>query len=589
MAFRCIWRRSSWWRRTLMALLPLLLALGSLGTAQAHSSGSEWNVPALYWLDPSGTAPLEAARAAFDAGSGRTANQDQVMPLAHGAAVWYRLQLPPVTIPMLTILEVPFAGMDKVDLFRPDEIGGWYVQHAGDALPVNAWSQPYLHPAFYLTIHPQEGLPTLLRVQHSQDIRVRWTLRDISSFSTVSELWHMALGAYAGFMFLVVLLSIIQTATWRDSIHLYYAVHVVLIGLSVLSIAGLSGEYLWPDQPWWNDKAPLVLPALSLGWMGLFVRELVAERGQRWVSWVLLLNVGAGLVMAVGFMLNGRASFYAVPSVYTIPSVILILAVLAWYALRRPQVGLWVLAGWTALAIGSMLPMLRNLGVLPVSFFTQYGLQIGAALEVPLVLAGLYLRSRERRDNMVRLGALARTDPLTGVANHRVLATRLDDLLRRARREPMVGAVMQVHVINLESIRTDYGREAAEAALLQATDCLVREASESDTVARERGGDLVLLLDGKVSREHVANAGRNIIARGLKFSGRLPPQVTLSLRVAAFCAPLPHTDAAGLLARLGRALQDMGKERPPRALRILAEAAPPEQEFDAIDSIAEPE
>lgn len=558
--------------RLFSALLLMILALGGLTAARAQPSATEWQVPAQYWLDVSGSAPIEAAMAAFDGGRGRTANPAQVMPLGNGAAVWYRLQLPAPAIPTTAVLEVPFAGMDSVELFRPDDAGGWYLQRSGDVLPVSAWPMPYLHAAFVLPLQPQASRPTLLRVEHSQDIRVRWILRDIGSFASASKLWHLALGAYAGFMVLVVLLSVANTATWRDSIHLYYAVHVVLIGLSILSLSGLSGEYLWPDAAWWTDKAPLVLPALSLGWMGLFVRKLVADRANWLVSLALLACVAAGAAMAVAFLLNGRVNFNAVPSIYTIPSALVILTVLGWYALRRPAVGLWVLAGWAVLAIGSLFPMLRNLGMLPVSFFTEYGLQLGGALEIPLVLAGLYLRSRERRDNLVRLNALERTDPLTGVANQGVLETRLDDLLRRARRKPELGALMRVHVVNLEAIRGEYGRESAEAALLQATDCVVREAHAGDTVARERSGDLLLLVEGPTSREQVTAAGRNIIARGLKFSARLPPQVTLRLRVVAACAPLPPVNAATLLVRLNGELQDMASEHPPRALRVLGAA-----------------
>ena len=554
-----------WW--FLSMVICLLLPLGQVTAARAQSSEIEWDVPAQYWLDLSGSAPIEAALAAFDGGKGRTATPAQVMPLRHGAAVWYRLQLPTVGTPTMAVLEVPMVGIDSVEVFRLDETGAWQVQRSGDGLAVAAWPMPYLHPAFPLHLEPHYQAPTLLRVEHDQDARVRWTLRNIASFGSASKLWHLALGAYAGFMLLVVILSVANTATWRDSIHLYYAVHVVLIGLAILSITGLSGEYLWPDAPWWTDKASLVLPALSLGWMGLFVRKLVVERAHWTVSVALLANVAAGVTMAIGFLLNGRANFNAVPSVYTIPSMVLILAVLAWYAVLRPAVGLWVLAGWTVLAAGSLLPMLRSLGVLPVSFFTEFGLQIGGAVEIPLVLAGLYLRSRERRDNLVRLGALARTDPLTGVANHQVLVRRLDALLRRARRDAEAGAVVRVHVVNLEAIRADYGREAAESALLQATDCVVRESREGDTVARERTGDLVLLVERAMSREQVTAACRNIIARGLKFSGRLPPRVTLTLRVVAACAPLPPVNAATMLVRLEAGLQEMAREN--RALRVL--------------------
>jgi diguanylate cyclase (GGDEF)-like protein len=255
--------------------------------------------------------------------------------------------------------------------------------------------------------------------------------------------------------------------------------------------------------------------------------------------------------------------------VYAIVSLLFILLVLGWYSLRRPRVGLWVLAGMGLLVAGSVFPLLRNLGLLPVSFATQYGPQVGGALEIPLVLVGLYFRSRERRDNRVRLDALSHTDPLTGVANHRALLERLDQLLRRARRHPDLGGVLRVQVANLASIRGEYGREAAEAALVRAAECVTLEATEADLVAREQGGDLVLVLEGKVARAQAVEAARNIIARGLKFSGRLPPGVTLTLRVAGIASPLPAAPAAALLAELGRTVQELATDLLGRGLRIV--------------------
>jgi diguanylate cyclase (GGDEF)-like protein len=237
-------------------------------------------------------------------------------------------------------------------------------------------------------------------------------------------------------------------------------------------------------------------------------------------------------------------------------------------------VGLWVLAGMAALTTGTLFTLFRNLDWLPVSFATQYGPQIGGSLEIPLILIGLYFRSRERRDNRVRLDALAHTDPLTGVGNHRVLMERLQNLLGRGRRAPFLGAVLQVHVANLNAIRDEYGREAAEAAMVRAAECVTREAREGDTVAREQGGDVVLILEGEVPRGKASEAARNIIARGLKFSGRLPPRVTLSLRVGGACAPLPDANAKVLLGMLGRLIQDIAHDPLGRALRILDAPAP---------------
>jgi len=568
--------RPPWWRLLRVFVLAALAAAGAGAAAETEPS-MVWTghgpFVAQWWPDPTGHASLDAARRAFEAGQGRPADDRQILPLHPGAAVWFRVPLPPAGVPTRAVLALPYAGVDLVEVFRPDAAGGWDVQRAGDSLPVARWALPYLHPAFPITVRPREPGPTYLRVQHSHPVSLDWELWDASGFNESSKMWHLALGAGAGLIVLVILLNLAHAVAWRDPIHCYYAIHVILVGLSLMSLTGVAGEYLWPDWPWWNDIASVVVPVAALGWMGVLVRELVAERGKPLLSRLLLGHVAVSVLMVAASLAWGRGPIFPAFNVYALASLAFILGVLGWYTRRRPAVGGWMLAGFAMLAAGSLFPLLRNLGLLPVSFATQYAPQIGGVLEIPLVLVGLYLRSRERRDNQLRAQALSHTDPLTGLANHRVLHERLEQLLRRARREPAVGGLLRVHVANYTSIRNDYGREAAEAALVRAAECVAGEAAEADLVAREQGGDMVLVLHGRVERAQVSEAGRNIIARGLKFSGRLPPGVTLSLRVVAIHAPLPAGTAATVLATLAQASEQLGRDLLRRSLLVIGPAA----------------
>lgn len=543
--------------------MPLLAAAAGVPPPAFAPHGMQ------YWADATGTAGFTEARAALDQGRGLPADPQRVMPLGPRRAVWYRLVMDPVARPQQAVLTLPIASLDLVELFRPDGSGGWQVQRAGDALPVGQWPVRYLHPAFAFTLQPQAEPVAYLRVQHSHPLSIEWTLRDAGAFNEANKLWHLLLGGYVGFLLLVVVLAAAHAVLWRDSIHLYYSGHVILVGLVVLSLTGLAGEYLWPWNAWWNDVAPAVLAAAALGGIGLFVRELVAERGRRLLSWVLLLLAAGCFVVAAAYVAFGRERVFLVHNVNAAVSLSVLVAATGWYAVRHPKVGGWVFAGLAVLALGAGFPLLRNLGLEPPAAVTLYGLQAGAALQIPLVLIGLYFRSRERRDNQLRVHALARTDPLTGVGSHRVLLEGLEQLLARQRRDPLAGAVLRLRVSNLAAIGHDYGREAAEAAMVRAAECVVHEAREGDTVAREQGGDLVLVLDGRMSREQAAATGRNIIAGGLKFSGRLPPGVTLSLHVAGLCGPFPRGNAQLLLGALGQVLQDIAADPGGRAMRIV--------------------
>lgn len=562
----------------LMRVLLAFAAAACPAAVQAHPS-SGWSgrgpIDAQYWIDASGLAAFEQARGEFAAGRGRPTDFDQVMPLGGGGVVWYRLQLPRVGAAAQAVLTVPIPGVQRVEMFRADAAGTWRSQAAGDTIPVDQWPVRYLYPTFGLSVQAGDAPPIYMRIENSHPVRVPWQVQDAGVFIETAKLWHLALGVYVGLMLLVVLLSVANALSWRDPIHLYYAVHVVLVGLSVLSLTGLAGEYLWTSNAWWNDTASILVPAISLGWAALFVRSLVAERGRWIVSWGLLALAAYSVLMGLGFVILGRASFYRAPGVYAAPVMVFILAVLCGFARRRPEVGAWVLAGVAAIVAGDMLALLHNLGWLGGSFLTHFGVQLGAALEIPLVLVGLYFRSRERRDNRVRLEALVRTDPLTGVGNHRVLMEQLEHLLGRSRRDSLLGAVLRVSVANLDAIRKAHGREAAEAAWVRAAECVAREAADTDTVAREEGGDLVLVMEGQVTHRHAAYAARNIIAHGLQFSDRLPRGVTLQLRVGGARAPLPHVAAPELLAKLRRAIDRLAHDPQRRALRFV-DSSPPD-------------
>ena len=556
-------------------LVALLLAFAA-GAANAQAEGPVWQgeaLPGRYWVDEAGTATLDTVRAIMNAGGGQAADTNMIMPLGGGRAVWYRLQLPAVRQLARGVITVPHAGMDSVDLYFPDEAGRFAVMRAGDRLPVSQWAVRYLHPAFIFNMAPGPAPEAYLRIQHSQPVGVRWEFWDVRSFNEVNKQWHMFLGAYLGIAILVVLLSCANAFSWRDPIHLYYAGNVTLVALTQLSLTGLAGEYFWPDNAWWNDIAAVVLPALAIAASAWLVRQLVIERGMRLMPGVMLAYSCVGVLIAAGFLLAGRDPFFKPFNVYLLVGVVLLIGTLAWFTARRPQVGGWVLAGFLILLLAALLPVLRNFGVLPTSFATQYAPIIASAIDFPLVLTGLYFRSRERRDNRMRLAALTHTDPLTGVGSHRVLLERLAEMLRRQRPAAPRGAVLRVRVRNAAELQNNWGTEAGQAALVRAAECVAKEASEGDTVARHREGDFVLLLSGPLTREQLAAAGRNIIARGLKFSGRLPPGETLRLQVAAARSPFTESTAEGLLAALDEALSDP-EIRPYRALPAAGEEAP---------------
>ncbi|OOG41107.1 7TM diverse intracellular signaling domain-containing protein [Polaromonas sp. A23] len=520
-------------------------------------------------VDTSGEQTLEQVLQRFARGEAVPASAGRIMPTGGKTALWYQLSLPAVSVPTPLVLAVPHPGMNRVDLYRPGADGNWLAERSGDSLAVSRWPLRYLHPAFELVQLPGETRASYLRIQHSHPISVRWILWNARDFQESSKRWHFLLGAYAGLVALVVLICTVNAYSWRDSIHFYYAAYVLVIAFGQLSLTGLAGEYFWPDNPWWNDTASNVLPVTGAVLGHLFMRQLVVGRGARWATRLMLLMAMAGAVLALCFLLVGRDPFFAISGPYYLLSFVIYLGVALWYAWRIPRVGLWVLAGILAVLAGSVFPILRNMQLVPISFMTQYGAQLGVALEIPLLLVALYLRSRERRDNQARVGAMARVDPLTGAANHRIVVERLQHLLAHQLRDPSAGVVLRVRLGNIQQIRDEYGLQVAQMALVHAGACITQVAREGDTVGRHRDGDFILILESRVTREQISEMGQRLIARGLAPSELLPPGAVLQLKVAIAAPPFRTAGVAALLQALDTVVTELAA-RSGKALRFLA-------------------
>jgi diguanylate cyclase (GGDEF)-like protein len=93
-----------------------------------------------------------------------------------------------------------------------------------------------------------------------------------------------------------------------------------------------------------------------------------------------------------------------------------------------------------------------------------------------------------------QLAELARTDPLTGLANVRALRARLDEEVKRARRYRTPLACVMVDMDHLKPINDELGHAAGDLAIAAVADVIRRELRETDFGARYGGDEFVVLL-----------------------------------------------------------------------------------------------
>jgi len=117
------------------------------------------------------------------------------------------------------------------------------------------------------------------------------------------------------------------------------------------------------------------------------------------------------------------------------------------------------------------------------------------------------LRHAERK-----MADLARSDPLTGLANRRRFDEWLPEALARARRQRSGLGLMFLDVDHFKQINDKYGHAAGDAVLIEFGQRLKAAVRSTDLVARLAGDEFVVVLEGLHEADECEHVAAKIVA-----------------------------------------------------------------------------
>lgn len=540
-----------------------------LDTARQPVALHDWGD---YWIDTSGQATPEAVD--MGAASWQPTRDQAILALKSGQVLWIRFTVPPAPDAERWYLEIPYASVDRASLYTHDSAGQWNEQRAGDSVAVSAWPVPHRHPLLPVVVSAEVPRKFLLRIENAHSFSAPLAFVSESYLYRSEQRVSLILGIYFGLAGLAVMLSVLSALSLRDTAYGLYGLSVGLMAVTQASMTGIAGLHLWPGLPWWNDLSPMLLAVLtmaSLLWFGTAVLSL-PERSRGLTRVTTGLAV-LGIAICVALAVVERSHRYQLMGGYIVLALVAGALITLWAWRRGDRYGLWLLAGTAPVMLGAAFPLARVAGLIPVNFWTLHGMQLGIALELPVLLVILMLRSQQRREHNRRIQGLDRLDPATGLINAPVFAERLMRMIARSQRLKHQSVVLVIDLVNVEQIQRDFDRHAAEELPLRVAGRLLSAAREIDSVARLSERRFGMLVEGPLTPEEAAQAGPRVVARGLMPFKNKPLEWVAQLRVAHALVPLDGTDAQQVLERMGELLASVPADSK-RAVFSLHDEAP---------------
>jgi diguanylate cyclase (GGDEF)-like protein len=148
-------------------------------------------------------------------------------------------------------------------------------------------------------------------------------------------------------------------------------------------------------------------------------------------------------------------------------------------------------------------------------------------------------------------------DPLTGLANHRLILQCLDRDLVQARAHDRAVALAMIDVDDFKSINDRYGHQTGDAVLKSVADALIRSCRQTDLAARYAGDEFVLVLPGlDLPDAHaVSQRLRSEIAR-IRIDQTDGPDNRITVSIGIAVTRFSGFPAGNLIAIADRAMYD---------------------------------
>lgn len=305
------------------------------------------------------------------------------------------------------VLEYGYPFLDYVTMYTVISNRVAARQISGRMYPFEQRKFKHRNLVFELDFPDNVPVVLLFRIRTGSNMSLPVTVSQMEHFFLQNRNDQIAMGIFYGAVLVMILYNLLLLFSLRDLTYFYYVLFLVSIAIVQMGLHGLSYEYLWPDAPWWNSKSFLFFTAFAVFSICLFEKSFFfTKRNSPVLHMVLTVLQILLLVLAFCSFLFKYAIMVKLVSFFAAVSSFVIISS-AFRSLRTSyKAARFFLVAWLAFLLGGTLLVIRNFGVLPHSFLTINGMQIGIILLIAFLSLALSERisyMRKEHDHLVML------------------------------------------------------------------------------------------------------------------------------------------------------------------------------------------
>jgi signal transduction histidine kinase/ActR/RegA family two-component response regulator len=322
-------------------------------------------------------------------------------------------------------LETARPITDLVELYLIDKASGNIIKKvSGDNIPYSQRSFDNRKIVFKVEIAPQSNLKLFLHLKSDGEvIKIPVKLHSSENFINQTSKEQLIFGVFYGILSIVCIIYFFFFFALREKIFLYYSLYVIFVGLLQFSLDGFFFQFITPYAGWFSNHAVLFIAIIAVFLSGKY-SELFLSIKANSKKIYFLFNIAYGLLLllllVVIFIPSVLLFSYILVNVLTLLFLILIVYSIVYLYYKRKPVDSYFSVGILFLIIGFGIFILYNLGLIPVTFFTQNSSKLGTGLEIiflSLSMGNLIRNLKNEKNELNRL-ALIRSEEMNELKSY---------------------------------------------------------------------------------------------------------------------------------------------------------------------------
>lgn len=307
--------------------------------------------------------------------------------------IWARFQVKGSKECNSWMLELAYPFYNRVEIYEERRGAREKVFSGGDHLP---FSQRLIqHRNFLVPFVAGENDTVNFYVHiisNGEATALPFSIWSKELFLTNSSNQQTALGVYYGIIVFALVLSVFMLLLLQERKQYYYFGYLFGIGLFQFSLDGFGFQFLWPEFPMIANHIIPFSGSMAAGFLLLFTGRLLQIKvyfprlcRAMMVNAVILFSIMAMSVFGNPFFT------WALKSANLFALLANLMVFIAGILAYRKGVGSsgYFIVAFSLLISGALLALFKNFGWLPRVFVTEYGLQLGSAVEIMLLSLGL--------------------------------------------------------------------------------------------------------------------------------------------------------------------------------------------------------